>query len=162
MRRRTSVLRCRVCVASAAREGDDQRHFDDGDGDGEHERPERFTDPVSDHLRMMDGGEDRGGQQDTQQRQHGRRGLATPRRDQHESHQHRDHARPPQPSELVSHAHRGHYSAPVWTEDADRRSDPRTRTSTRRDLSPVEFGHELRDRRKRWHWRAAPRCGSTR
>ena len=102
--------------AAGNHQGDDQRHFDDGDGDGEHERPERFADPVIDHLRMMDGGEDRGGQQDAQQRQHDRR-------------EHRDHTGPPQLSDLVSRGHSGHYSVPVRSEDADRRSDPCTRTS---------------------------------
>ena len=72
-----TVSRARVEVSEPPdnHQGDDQRHLDDGDGDGEHQRPERFADPVSDHLGMMDGGEDRGGQQDAQQRQHGHRGL---------------------------------------------------------------------------------------
>jgi hypothetical protein len=42
----------------------------------------------------------------------------------------------------MSYRHPGQYPALVRSEDADRRSDPRTLTSTRRDLSSVEFGHQ--------------------
>ena len=48
---------------------DDQRNLDHRDGHGQHQRAERFADPVGDHLRVMHGGEHGAGQRDADQRQ---------------------------------------------------------------------------------------------
>ena len=65
-----TVSRARVEASGAAgdHQGDDQRHLDDGDGDGEHQRPERLADPVSDHLGVVDGGEHGPGQHEPDDR----------------------------------------------------------------------------------------------
>ena len=62
---------------------DDQRHLDDGDGDGEQQRAERLADPMRHDLGVIDGGKDRGDQQEA-----GRRGDRTSRTQHHRQYQH--------------------------------------------------------------------------
>lgn len=42
-------------VPAVGHQGDDEGHFDDGDGDGEDQGPEGFTDPEGDDLGVVDG-----------------------------------------------------------------------------------------------------------
>ena len=51
-----TVSRARPALSAAAADhhGDDQRHLDDRDRDGQHERAERFADAVRDDLGVID------------------------------------------------------------------------------------------------------------
>ena len=65
--------------AAGDHQRDDQRHLDHGDGDGEHQRPERLTDPVGHHLGVVHGGEHRRGEDQRHERDRQRAERPSPR-----------------------------------------------------------------------------------
>ena len=76
-----TVSRASVAVLSAAadHQRDDQRDLDDRDRDGEHQRAERLTDPVRDHLGVVHGGQDGAAEEGGDDRHHGTAAGPAPR-----------------------------------------------------------------------------------
>ena len=97
----------RGVVAAAEHQGQDQRDLDDRDGDREHQGAERLTHPVGDHLGVVDGSEDRGGQQQRSDGESDGAGMAAPDQEQRQQrHRWRD-LGPAEPAGVgVAHARR--------------------------------------------------------